>query len=112
MKRITLALIALFSFSAIALAHNGVEHLRGTVTQITDKAITIATPDKQTKTITLLAGTTFVKSGAAASMKDVKVGDKVIVDVVIKGHDLTAKSVKFGAAPATRNPSEHEHKHG
>src|SRR2546428_11269828 len=112
MRRIAFALIALSSFSNIVFAHNGVEHMRGTVTQITDQGITIATPERQTKTIRLLGATTFLKSGAAATLKDLKVGDKVVVDVVMKGQDMTAQSVKFGATAATKGRAEHPHKAG
>jgi hypothetical protein len=98
MKRIALTLAAVLALAPLALAHNGVEHLRGTVTQISAKSITIQTQEKQTKTIALLSDTTFDKSGAAAALKDVKVGDRVVVDVVMKGKEMTAKAVKFGAA--------------
>ena len=111
MRRIAFTLIAL-SFSGLALAHNGFEHVRGVVTQITDKAITIQVEGKQPTTVTLLADTTFVKSGAAATMKDLKVGDKVVVDVTMKGKEMTAKIVKFGAAPTPKSTAEHHHKTG
>ena len=105
MKPIALALIALFSFSGLAVAHEGFEHVRGTVTQISDKAITIQTPEKQTKTILLVADTTFQNGTAAATLRDVKVGDRVVVDVVMKGKDMTAKAVTFRAAPTMKSTS-------
>ena len=100
MRRIALALIAFLSLSGLAVAHNGVEHLRGTVTQITDKAVTIQVLDKQEMSVALAADTTFLKSGKAAKATDLKVGDKVVIDYVEKGRDMTAKAVKFGPAAA------------
>lgn len=112
MKRSVLALTAFFSLSGLAVAHNGVEHMRGTVTEISDKAITIRTPEKQTKMIMLLADTRFQSGTAAATSKDVKVGDRVVVDVVMKGKDMTAKFVKFGAMPTAKSTAERQHKTG
>ena len=104
-----LVLMAFIAFSGIALAHNGVEHMKGTVSQLTDKAITVDMPGMKPMTIALTADTTFAKSGKAASAKDLKVGDRVVVDVVKKGNDMIAKAVKFGAAPAPES-SAHQHK--
>ena len=112
MRLFAFALIALFSLSGLVLAHGGAEHVRGTVTQITDKAITVHTAGKPANTIALLADTTFTKSGAAATMKDLKVGDRVVVHVVMKGKDMTAKTVEFGAASPAKKTAEHEHKTG
>ena len=110
MRRLAFTLIAFLSLSGLALAHGGVEHVRGIITQTTDKAITIQTTGKQTKTITLLADTTFVKSGVVATLKDVNVGDKVVVDVVMKGKDMVAKAVKFGSVPTAKGAANHVHK--
>ena len=109
MRRITSVLIVLLSLSGSALAHKGVEHLRGTVTEITDKAITVQTPAKQTKTVTLLTDTTFLKGKVAASLKAVSVGDRVVIDVVMKGKDMVAKTVKSGAV-ATKAAAPPKHK--
>ena len=103
MKPFALALIAFFSVSGLAVAHEGFEHIRGTVTQISDKAITIQTPEKQTKTLLLLADTTFQNGTAAATLKDLKVGDRVVIDFVMKGKDMMAKEVTFRAAPAMKS---------
>jgi hypothetical protein len=108
MKPLLLTFTMFFSLSGLAIAHNGVEHLRGTVTEISDKTITIQTPARETKTISLLADTTFLNGAVAATAKSVKVGDKVVVDVVMKGKDMTAKAVKFGAAPRTLGAAEHQ----
>ena len=116
MKRITLALIAFLSTSGLALAHGGGEHMRGTVTQITDKAVTIQMADKakMVMTIALAPDTTFEKSGKAARATDLKIGDKVVIDYVEKGKDMTAKAVRFGptatVAKATAAQGHEGHK--
>jgi hypothetical protein len=100
MKRIAIALlVSLMSFGA-AFAHEGFEHVRGTVTQITETSLTVQTSAKQTKTVTLQKDTTFVKSGATAALKDLKVGDRVVVEAVMKGQEIIGKTVKFGSSAA------------
>lgn len=111
MKQIAVAFIACVALSGIVLAHNGVEHMKGTVNQLTDKAITLDMPGMKPMTIALTAETTFVKSGKPAAAKDLKVGDRVVVDVVKKGTDMVAKAVKFGTATTTPSAA-HEHKPG
>jgi hypothetical protein len=116
MRFIALAFVALAAATGTAFAHDGVEHMKGTVTQITDKAITIqvADKDKMVMTILLAPDTRFERSGKTATAKDLKVGERVVVDVVVKDKAMTAKAVKFGAATAASKPagrqdeSEHE----
>jgi hypothetical protein len=41
-----------------------------------------------------------VKSGASAGIKDLKVGDRVVIHAKPVGSDLIAHEVRFGKAPA------------
>ncbi len=107
MRFITFVFVALAAVTGTVLAHNGVEHMKGTVTKITDKAITIqlADKDKMVMTIWLASDTTFEQSGKTATAKDLKVGERVVLDVVVKDKNTMAKVVKFGAATATSQPA-------
>jgi hypothetical protein len=49
--------------------------IMGKVTAMTDSSVTVQTKTKDPVTIYTMAETKFEKSGAAASMKDLKVGD-------------------------------------
>jgi hypothetical protein len=98
LKRIVL-LLALFVFAAgAAIAHGKEEHVMGTVTAMTDSSITIQTKAKTPVVVYTTAETKYEKSGAAALMKDLKVGDRVVVDAARIKDKLMANEVHFGAA--------------
>ncbi len=99
MRRVVLAVVAaLLMTTAVAFAHGDAEHVRGTVTSITDTAITIQTTTKQERTIPINAKTMIMKGDAHLAIKDVKVGDRVVIDVDKKSK--TATEVKLGVATA------------
>ena len=87
------ALIALFAMSCSVSPR---EHIRGVVTQISARSISVQTADKATKTLTLTDQTIFRRSGKAAHLADVKVGDRVVVDVPEK--TTNALLIQIGAA--------------
>lgn len=68
MKRVLVFLVTFCAVGVLAYAHGGNEHVKGTVTQITEKSITIQTAENQRKTITPTVTTKFEKSGEAATM--------------------------------------------
>lgn len=109
MRRGLAVLLAFQLTGAVAFAHGDNDHLRGTVTQISLNAITIQTADKPSQTVTVAIAdhTTFDKGGRAASMGDLKVGDRVVVDVP-KGK-LEAHSIKIGTAAKTPKPDHKQH---
>lgn len=103
MPRALLAVALLLSFIGVSYAHGGNAHVRGTVTQVTTTSITVQTTAKKTEPIKLNDKTMFMKSGKHVTMNDLKVGDRVVVDVSEK--DQPAVSVTFGA-PAAAAKSE------
>ena len=80
------------------LAHGKNEHVRGVVTSISPKSITVQTTDKATRTLALTSKTTFQRAGKTAQLVDLKVGDRVVVDVPEKTSD--ALLVQIGTAAA------------
>jgi uncharacterized ubiquitin-like protein YukD len=109
MKRAALAIVAAVLMTAATFAHGDAEHVRGTVMSITDAAITIETTTKQTRTIPITAKTMIMRGDAHLSMKDVKVGDRVVIDVDKKSK--TATEVKLGVAaakPAAKPAAKHK----
>ena len=105
--RLMATVLACLAAGAIALAHGDNDHVRGTVTQISAQGITIQTTTKATRMLALNDKTTFEKSGRKATLADLKVGDRVVVDVPKKTND--ALLVQFGAAPKAPLHAEHEH---
>ena len=109
MKRVT-GLVAAFALIAIvASAHGNALHVRGVVTQISGPSVTIQPTGKGAKplTFTVADHTEIDKAGKVAAFKDVKVGDRVAVEIP-KGKTV-AESIKIGASPAAK-PTAASHK--
>ena len=94
-------------FACVAFAHGTYTHVMGTVTKITDTEITVETMDKQVTVVKIAADTSFVKSGAAASLKDLKVGDRVVIHAKPVGTELIAHEVRFGKMPPGTQAAAH-----
>jgi hypothetical protein len=93
-----LAILALILGSAIAYAHNGVEHVMGTVTAVTDTSITVDTVKHTSVTVLIDSATTFSNNDAQASRKDLKVGQRVVINAKPNADKkLVGVSVKSGA---------------
>ena len=96
MKHLTTLATAIVLAGTIAFAHGTNEHVRGVVTQVSAQSITVQTADKATKTLTLTDKTTFQRAGKSALLADVKVGDRVVIDVPAK--TTNALLIQIGAA--------------
>lgn len=72
----------------------------GTVAKVTDKSITIEDKDKKATEVSVPADTTCMKGDGTAALKDVKVGDRVVVSAKKSGDKLVATMVKIGGAAA------------
>ena len=103
-------------FCPAASAHGGAEHAMGTVTEVTDKSITVETKEKKALKVLLDADTTFDNGGKEAKATELKIGDKVVVHA--KGHGseggaIHASKIKFGVTPhdGDHDAGEHHHHH-
>jgi len=99
MKHLTIA-AAVFAlglaFGTSAFAHGNNAHVRGVVTQISAQSITVQLANNTSKTLTLSPKTSFERAGKPAAMSDLKVGDRVVIDVPKNSSE--ALEVQFGAA--------------
>jgi hypothetical protein len=95
----TLATLFLLLTSTAALAHNGVEHVLGTIKSLTDASVTVETPKHTSVTVALGPATKYANAKGAATVKDMKIGDRVAIEAK-EGKPLTALSVKIGAGAA------------
>jgi ribosomal protein S17 len=77
-------------------AHGKGQHVMGTVTAMTDNSITVKTTAKDPVTVYTMADTKYEKGGAAASINDLKVGDRVVIDATKMSDKLMATEVRFG----------------
>ena len=94
MKQLLSIIALVLAMGAGALAHNGNDHVRGTVTQVSAQSVTVQLADKTTKTLTISAKTEFETSGKPGHLADVKVGDRVVIDV--PEHGSSALLIKVG----------------
>ena len=97
MKQLLSIIALVLAVSAGALAHNGNDHVRGTVTQVSAQSVTVQLADRTTKTLTISAKTEFESAGKPGHLADVKVGDRVVIDV--PEHGSSALLIKVGTAP-------------
>src|SRR5260370_13227197 len=97
MKHTIAVVTLLFALTLMALAHGKEKHVMGTVTSISDSSVTVDTTAKKSVTVQVSDKTKFEKSGAAATLKDLKVGDKVVIHADASGDKLVANEVHFGA---------------
>jgi hypothetical protein len=106
MKRSLLAIfVVTFCLGLVAprlLAHGNEVHVLGTVAKISDTEITVETRTKEMRIVKIVSATKFVKSGAAASLKDLREGDRVVVHARRVGSSFEAQEVRFGP---TKPPS-------
>ena len=98
----TLALAALPA--ARLLAHDGHDHkLLGTVSEVSAERLVVkATKDGALSTIALATTTKITRGKKALTVSDLKVGDRVVVNIGNGKAPLTAKAVQVGAATTTR----------
>jgi len=101
MKRQISVLIAILVISAVAFAHGGEQHVLGTVTEVSEKSITVETMDKHKVTVSVVAETKFTAGTAAATLKDMKVGDRVVINARNQDQHLQADTVSIGPSAIT-----------
>ena len=90
------ALICSLLLGAVAFAHAGMEHVVGTVTAVTDHSLTVKTRDGAIKTVEFDGETKFVKGEAAATVKDVRVGSRVVIHAHNHDNALHAAEIQIG----------------
>jgi Domain of unknown function (DUF5666) len=96
MKKVLATLFLLVLMASRAYAHNGMEHVMGTVASITDNSITVTMTDGKSQTVTTTAATKYTKMDAAIVLKDIKVGDHVVIHATKKDGKLIAATVQVG----------------
>ena len=112
MKKMKNLLAGMLFVSAMPLlAHNGFDHLTGTVTAVTEHGLTLKTSTR-TVEVKLDEKTEYTRAGVKAKMLDLKPGQKVTVDVPGGSKENLAHAVKIGTAgAAVAHDDEHDHDH-
>lgn len=96
MKRLLGVLLVLGLIASVAYAHNGMEHVLGTVAAVSQNSIIVTTTDGKSQTVLLTGDTKYVKGETAVTLKDIKVGDHVVIHATKKDNQLTAATIKVG----------------
>lgn len=96
MKRFLLLILSFSFFAGAAYAHNGMVHVMGTVTAMTDTSISVKAMDGKIQTVALTGGTKFLRGETAVTLKDIKVGSHIVVHATGKLDHLAAVEVKLG----------------
>lgn len=112
MRKLLIIGTLVLALGALTFAHGGAEHVMGKVKTMTDKTITVVTKTNEEKTVAFDKDTMFMKSGQMATAKDLKVGDRVVIDVHNMDGKLHAAEVRFGKqSTASQTQDSHEHQH-
>lgn len=97
MKRI-IGMTTLVLLSATLLfAHGDEKHIMGTVTKVSDSFITVKDTHGKVVDVAIAANTKFMKNGKTVAVKDIQVGDRVVVHAKQNGNKLEATMVKLSA---------------
>src|SRR5580658_6394837 len=97
-RRLLLLALTPMLLSPLALAHGGLEHVRGTVAKVSDQSVTVTTTAGKTVEVLLDAQTTYSRADQPIQKSDLKVGDRVVIHAAEKGTTLTAHTVEVGAS--------------
>ncbi len=99
--------------SVSTFAHNGMEHVMGTVAAVTDNSITVETVKHTKVTVLIDRATKFTNGDAQASLKDLKVGDRIVIHAKRNvDKELVGAEVKWGAGSMPMEKMEGmDHKH-
>jgi ABC-type molybdate transport system substrate-binding protein len=107
----SIAVFALMAASVTAFAHNGIEHVMGTLTARTDSSVTVETPKHATVTVLVDSSTKYNFNDTDAALKDLKVGDRVVVNAKeATDKKLLAISVRWGAGSTAKSDHADHHK--
>lgn len=85
--------------SALAFAHEGFDHVTGTIAKVNGNVVTVKTA-KGNVDVKLDAKTEITRNDKQAQVADLKPGVRVVFDIPEGSKDNVAHSAKLGAATA------------
>jgi hypothetical protein len=105
MQRFVISIvITVLMVAGTALAHNGNEHIAGTVTAFQSNHISVKTPDGKNVMVMVSPKTKYLRDKAAAKPADVVVGTRVVIDATmdVKMKMYSASEVRLGVVDAAK----------
>jgi len=98
LKRIGMfSLVMILVSVGLVWAHEGGIHVFGTVTDLDADRIVVQTRKGKTISVSVLPTTKYRNRGMGGSTIDLKIGDRVVVDVMEDGDRLIATEVQFSS---------------
>jgi hypothetical protein len=94
------ASLALLAF--MAFAHEGFDHVTGTIAKVAGNVVTVKTATGNVD-VKLDSKTEITMNDKKAQVSDLKPGTRVVVDVPEDSKDKVAHSIKLGVASATKS---------
>lgn len=89
--------IGSLSLPTWALAHGGLEHITGTVTNVGDNILAVKTTKGKTVRIHVDGKTEYVRGKQAAKISDLNAGDRVVIHAMEMNGSLVAHEVNSAA---------------
>ena len=96
MKRL-FALVFVLAMAGAAYAHNGMEHVMGTIAALSSSSVQVKATTGKITLVVVNASTRWMKGSDAITEKDVKVGDRVVIHAKPVDGKLLAAEVAIGA---------------
>jgi len=100
MRNLRNAVLTSLLMAGLVLAHNGFEHVIGTVAALTGDTLTVKTSTGNVD-VKLDAKTAITKGDQKAQAADLKQGVRVVIDIPEESKDHVAHAVKISGAKAT-----------
>lgn len=88
-KRLSVLLFCLAFMALVALPHGDMQHIMGTVTQVSADSITVKTTKGALVTVAVATDTQFMQDKTAVKITGLKVGDKVVIHAKKDAQDAT-----------------------
>jgi hypothetical protein len=85
-------------FASAVFPHGNEQHVMGTVTKLSQDSVTVQTTDKTLIEVKIVSDTTFTKNNAPSELKDLHLGDRVVIHAKKVGDQLQAHTVQIGVA--------------
>ena len=117
MKQLSrLTALAFAGLAFAVLAHGGMEHFKGVVAKIDGTVITLTTEKGAAVVILTDAKTELTRGTTRVALKDLAVGDKVVIHAIEHDEHLVARVVKLAPATAAdggaaKPDQAHDHAH-
>jgi len=101
MRRILLALLLLTAWlpGAVALAHEGGAHAKGTVHQVSAGEIMLQTTDGKMVTLPIGKQAQVLRGARAIAVTDIKPGERAVVHAMTRDGKLEATEIRVAEPP-------------